>query len=960
MENGANRENRSVNDFDTPEELVQALKSMNLQRSDNDGGPYATFRHPGLSDQQAKLNSTCMDKNSDDKCEQTPESLDPNLDWVLENFQRSTTEAQSIDEELQRLLVLKSYLMLDSERKESFERITGLASRIFKCPMALISLVDIGRQWFMSNRGLGETRETKRKYAFCAHAIMAKEDFLIVPDATKDHRFRENPLVTGAPHIRFYAGAPLVTPEGYKLGTLCVLDREPRPGGLSLEEKQNLMELSALAVQCAVDHKKGKLDEMNNPARMIAYTAHDLLTPLTGVQLSLSLLAEDEDFVAKLTPQQREMITTASNCTDMMGRICQTAVSTFRKSKQNDQKVSKTLKSPSTSSVAPIALSKLVKSLYMVLNPLPKKVPLAITIDPQVPEIIVTDELKVFRSAVNFLTNACTKTEHGAVRLNISPITEDGRDKLLFECEDTGPGVPVELYPQLFKPMGDVEEDDPGNNCMKPSADGGWEAVSRMNDSNLGLGLYSVAVHISSLAGEYGFQPRSSNSQEPQNGNPVTGSIFWFKIPLIVPEETNASSERYRAHINDEFGSMRSSVAGSDFDPSIVRVLSTPTLSNDIASRVYDSFTKVLEGDLDSRKIEVVNGLRKVEEESARNYKPAKMKEAITLPEGEKRQRKALVIEDSMVVRKSLTRVLTKLGFEAVQAVDGMEGLKELQCSLFDVVFCDFLMPVMDGLDCVQQYREWETNHRPFFRQHIIGISAHAGENDIAKGLEAGMDDFRPKPVTFKQLADLQNSEQLKIVSDILDEIALAGTLMVDMEEMDEGDMISENGCSESSIQSDLPARRSSSTRSTNTAIHFCLIAIQEGKGDIGVIENIASKKGWKTVVVHNGEDALRLMKMRNWDLVMLDEDLPILQCSQCVARFREWEDKNRVNRQRNIVLLNASGLAMIIGSKSMVQLPFGFDVSLGKPIRQKEFEYLMVQAERSESDYGVRDFVAR
>jgi hypothetical protein len=101
-------------------------------------------------------------------------------------------------------------------------------------------------------------------------------------------------------------------------------------------------------------------------------------------------------------------------------------------------------------------------------------------------------------------------------------------------------------------------------------------------------------------------------------------------------------------------------------------------------------------------------------------------------------------------------------------------------------------------------------------------------------------------------------------------------------------------------------------------------------------------------------------MKMRNWDIVILDEDLPILQCSQCVARFREWEDKNRVNRQRNIVLLNASGLSAVVGSKSMVQLPSGFDVSLGKPIRSKEFEYLMIQAERSETDYGVRDFVAR
>ena len=109
-----------------------------------------------------------------------------------------------------------------------------------------------------------------------------------------------------------------------------------------------------------------------------------------------------------------------------------------------------------------------------------------------------------------------------------------------------------------------------------------------------------------------------------------------------------------------------------------------------------------------------------------------------------------------------------------------------------------------------------------------------------------------------------------------------------------------------------------------------------------------------------NGEDALRLMKMRNWDAILLDEELPILETTHCVSRFREWEERNRVNRQRNIVLLSASCVSMVIGSKSMVQLPFGFDCSLGKPIRIKEFEYIMSQAERCATDFGVRDIVAR
>jgi hypothetical protein len=136
------------------------------------------------------------------------------LDWVLPSFDPENTEVQSMKEELHRLQVLKSYLILDSEREEAFDRITGIASRFFDVPIALVSLVDLGRQWFMSNRGLGNVRETPRKDAFCSHAILSKNNILIVNDAQLDFRFQDNSLVTGPPHIRFYAGAPLICPEG--------------------------------------------------------------------------------------------------------------------------------------------------------------------------------------------------------------------------------------------------------------------------------------------------------------------------------------------------------------------------------------------------------------------------------------------------------------------------------------------------------------------------------------------------------------------------------------------------------------------------------------------------------------------------------------------------------------------------------------------------------------------------
>lgn len=148
--------------------------------------------------------------------------------------------------ELARLDTLRRYGILDTPPEQAFDDIAMIASALCDVPIAMVTLVDAERQWFKANRGLGDLRETPRELAFCSHAILEPDRVFEVNDALNDPRFATNPLVQGAPGIRFYAGAPLVAPDGMPLGTVCVVDRRPRQ--LCERERQGLASLARQAV----------------------------------------------------------------------------------------------------------------------------------------------------------------------------------------------------------------------------------------------------------------------------------------------------------------------------------------------------------------------------------------------------------------------------------------------------------------------------------------------------------------------------------------------------------------------------------------------------------------------------------------------------------------------------------------------------------------------------------------
>ncbi len=212
------------------------------------------------------------------------------------------------ENELQRLAALRQYNLLDTPEEREYEDVVALASSICGTPMSSITLIDESRQWHKARIGLPD-KEGSRDLAFCSHAIL-QEEVMIVPDATKDIRFSDNPFVIGNPNIRFYAGMPLTNPDGFKLGTLCVIDDQAR----ELSESQ-LFALKVLGSQVSKQmelrkqmHEVQHLNETN--AKLLSIISHDLRSPMVSLHGLLELVEkhnlsaeEFKEYIAKVRSQ---------------------------------------------------------------------------------------------------------------------------------------------------------------------------------------------------------------------------------------------------------------------------------------------------------------------------------------------------------------------------------------------------------------------------------------------------------------------------------------------------------------------------------------------------------------------------------------------------------------------------------------------------------------------------------
>jgi signal transduction histidine kinase len=201
------------------------------------------------------------------------------------------------ENEQARIHALLQYEILDTEAEAVYDDFVELASYICQTPIALISLVDPTRQWFKATVGCPAS-ETSRDVAFCAHAIH-QSDVFVVPDTLTDSRFVDNPLVTGDPHIRFYAGAPLITPAGLAIGTLCAIDREPRI--LSPEQITALQTLARQVVsQLELRRLTKELQQvLESKNKLFHILSHDLRSPFNGILAFSQALADEAETLSR-------------------------------------------------------------------------------------------------------------------------------------------------------------------------------------------------------------------------------------------------------------------------------------------------------------------------------------------------------------------------------------------------------------------------------------------------------------------------------------------------------------------------------------------------------------------------------------------------------------------------------------------------------------------------------------
>jgi signal transduction histidine kinase len=394
-------------------------------------------------------------------------------------------------DETARLKALDQYQVLDTACEAAFDELTCLAAQICGTPIALISLIDECRQWFKSKVGL-DAESTPRNLAFCSHAILQPNDLLIVPDARLDPRFATNPLVTSEPHVRFYAGAPLVTPEGYALGTLCVVDRVPRQ--LSPEQVAALRSLSRQVIaQLELRRTVDKLERMTTAQRqqyedLISALSHDLRTPLLAARGTLRSLLGGA--FGPISDTWKDVFEDCHLANEDLLKLVEALLDISRHKAEVGNSLNCEILNWEKLFVRAINCSSTVSE---------QKCRITYKIAPSLPSVY-GDELEIQRLVQNLLDNAVRVSEPGQpVSLEVAPLGVNG---VKVSVRDNGPGIAPHDKERLFHRF----------------------IQGRGRRGRSGLGLYLCRQIVESHQGTINVESTLGE-----------GSTFWFSLPA-VPE----------------------------------------------------------------------------------------------------------------------------------------------------------------------------------------------------------------------------------------------------------------------------------------------------------------------------------------------------------------------------------------------------------------------------------------
>lgn len=422
-------------------------------------------------------------------------------------------------DEVDRLAALQRYEVLDTPPEPAFDRVTRLASQIIGTPIALVTLIDSTRQWFKSHHGIDLT-ETPREQAFCSHAILGRGVF-IVPDARQDRRFVDNPLVTDAPKVIFYAGAPLTTPEGHRLGTLCVIDHVPRPE-LTEAQRTALTDLAAMTVDLlelrrAGRHALGEIVERNRineeltrlsreaeaaeraMGAFLATMSHEMRTPMNGVMGLTGLLLD-----TPLTSEQHRYVQAVRSSADTLLAVVNDVLD-YSKLEAGRIELED----------IDFNLANCIASVTTLLesSAAAKRLTLTTTIAQGAPKRLIGDVSRLRQILFNLVGNAIKFTEKGSVTIEVG-VTQRALDTvtLRFTVRDTGIGIPQGVQADLFTRFTQADR-----------------TIARKYGGT-GLGLAICRQLCTLMGGVIGVE--STLGQ---------GSTFWFDLPFAPAGEAETS-----------------------------------------------------------------------------------------------------------------------------------------------------------------------------------------------------------------------------------------------------------------------------------------------------------------------------------------------------------------------------------------------------------------------------------